>query len=203
MGWLAAATMRQACTAAGVEGYHDWTEEEIAQFMARHQPGTKAHLALMLMLSTGQRRSDAVRMGWGDVVNGMIRVRQQKTRTPLMIPILRELQAALADLPKDAPTFLLAEYGRPYSAAGFGNWMRDRCDEAGLPNCSSHGLRKACARRLAEAGCTLHQIKAITGHKTDAEVRRYTAKADQFLLAHSAFEKLQDTANNPKPANHL
>ncbi len=58
------------------EGYHDWTEEEVAQFMARHQPGTKAHLALMLMLSTGQRRSDAVRMGWGDVVNGMIRFRQ-------------------------------------------------------------------------------------------------------------------------------
>jgi integrase len=157
----------------------------------------------MLMLCTGQRRSDAVRMGWGDVVNGMIRVRQQKTGTPLMIPILPGLEAALADQPKDAPTFLRTEYGRPYSAAGFGNWMRDRCNEAGLPNCSSHGLRKACARRLAEAGCTHHEIKAITGHKTDAEVRRYTAKADQVLLAHSAFEKLQDTANNPKPANPL
>lgn len=72
-----------------------------------------------------------------------------------------------------------------------------------LPNCASHGLRKACARRLAEAGCTIHQIKAITGHKTDAEVHRYTAKADQVRLAHSAFEKLQDTADNPKPANPL
>lgn len=185
------------------EGYHDWTEEEIAQFMARHPLGTKAHLALMLMLCTGQRKSDAVRMGWGDVANGMIRVRQQKTGTPLMIPILPALQAALADQPKDAPTFLLTEYGRPFSAAGIGNWMRDRCDEAGLPNCASHGLRKACARRLAEAGCTIHQIKAITGHKTDAEVHRYTAKADQVRLAHSAFEKLQDTANNPKPANPL
>ena len=203
MGWLAGATTRQACTAAGVEGYHDWTEEEIAQFIARHQPGTKAHLALMLMLSTGQRRPDAVRMGWGDVVNGMIRVRQQKTGTPLMIPILPELKAALADQPKDAPTFLRTDYGRPYSVAGFGNWMRDRCDEAGLPNCASHGLRKACARRLAEAGCTIHQIKAITGHKTDAEVHRYTAKADQIRLAHSAFEKLQDTAHNLKPANPL
>lgn len=185
------------------EGYHDWSEQEIAQFMARHPPGTKAHLALMLMLSTGQRKSDAVRMGWGDVANGMIRVRQQKTETPLMIPILPALQAALADQPKDAPTFLRTDYGRPYSVAGFGNWMRDRCDEAGLPNCASHGLRKACARRLAEAGCTIHQIKSITGHKSDGEVHRYTAKADQVRLAHSAFEKLQDTANNPKPANPL
>jgi len=183
------------------EGYHDWTEEEIAQFIARHPLGTKAYLALMLMLSTGQRRSDAVRMGWGDVANGMIRVRQQKTGTPLMIPIIPALQAALADMPKGASTFLLTEYGRPYSAAGFGNWMRDRCDEAGLSNCSSHGLRKACARRLAEAGCTHHEIKAITGHKTDAEVRRYTDKADQVHLAHRALAKLQDTTKNPKSAN--
>ncbi|MCC1482808.1 hypothetical protein J1C52_14265, partial [Roseibaca sp. Y0-43] len=53
------------------------------------------------------------------------------------------------------------------------------------------------------SGCTHHEIKSITGHKTDAEVRRYTAKADQVLLAHSAVEKLQDTANNPKSANPL
>jgi integrase len=173
------------------EGYHDWTEEEIVQFIARHPLGTKAYLALMLMLSTGQRRSDAVRMGWGDVANGIIRVRQQKTGTSLMIPIVPELQEALATLPKDVPTFLLTEYGHPYSPAGFGNWMRDRCNEAGLSNCASHGLRKACARRLAEAGCSHHEIKAITGHKTDAEVRRYTAKADQILLAHRAMGKLQ------------
>jgi hypothetical protein len=66
---------------------------------------------------------------------------------------------------------------------------------------ASHGLRKAHARRLSGAACTHHEIRAITGHKTDAEVRRYTAKADHVLLAHSAFERLQDTANNPKPAN--
>lgn len=193
------------------DGYHDWTEEEIAQYNERHPFGTKAHLALMLLLCTGQRRSDAVKMGWedvvrmvrGDVETDMIRVRQQKTGTPLMIPIIPALQVALARLPKDAPTFLLTEHGRPFSAAGFGNWMRDRCDEAGLSNCASHGLRKACARRLAEAGCTHHEIKAITGHKTDAEVRRYTAKADQVLLAQSALEKLQDTANNQKSANPL
>jgi integrase len=189
--------------ASNDDGYHTWTEEEIVQFTARHPLGTKAYLALMLMLSTGQRRSDAVRMGWGDFTSGMIRVRQQKTGTPLMIPVVPALQEALADLCKDAPAFLMTENGRPYSAAGFGNWMRDRCNEAGLSNCSSHGLRKACARRLAEAGCTHHEIKAITGHKTDEEVRRYTAKADQVRLAHSALEKLKDTANNPKSANRL
>lgn len=187
--------------ASNEDGYHTWTEEEIAQFIARHPLGTKAYLALMLMLNTAQRKSDTVIMGWANVSDGMIRVKQQKTKKELMIPIIPALQEALAMLSKDAPTFLLTEYGRPFSVAGFGNWMRDRCDEAGLPNCSSHGLRKACSRRLAERGCTFHEIKAITGHKTDAEVRRYTDKADQVRLAHSAFEKLQDTTKNLKSAN--
>jgi len=113
------------------------------------------------------------------------------------------LAKTLDPLLKDAPAFLLTEHGRPFSAAGFGNWMRDRCNEAGLENCSAHGLRKACARRLAEAGCTHHEIKAITGHKTDAEVRRYTAKSDQALLARRALGKLEDNDRDPKSANTL
>ena len=36
---------------------------------------------------------------------------------------------------------------------------------------------------IAEAGCTAKQIQAITGHKTLAEVERYTRKADQVRLA--------------------
>jgi hypothetical protein len=44
------------------DGVHTWTEDEVAQFIARHPPGTKPHLALMLMLWTGQRRGDVVRM---------------------------------------------------------------------------------------------------------------------------------------------
>ena len=39
-------------------------------------------------------------------------------------------------------TFLVTEYGKPFTPAGFGNWFRQRCDEAGLPQCSAHGLRK-------------------------------------------------------------
>jgi len=48
-----------------------------------------------------------------------------------------------------------------------------------LRNCSAHGLRKAAARRLAEAGCTEHEIAAITGHASLREVQRYTKAADQ------------------------
>jgi len=154
------------------------------------------------MLCTGQRKCDAVRMGWKDVSDGRISVLQQKTNTPLMIPLASELKVAIEGLPRDAPAFVTTEYGKPFAVAGFGNWMRKRCDEAGLPKCTSHGLRNACSVRLAEAGCTLHEIKSITGHNSDAEVRRYTQKSDQMRLADNALDKLQRTDGNPRFANH-
>src|SRR5262245_35042006 len=49
------------------EGFHAWTEEEIAKFQLRHLPGTRPYLALALLLYTAQRRSDVVRMGWQHV----------------------------------------------------------------------------------------------------------------------------------------
>ena len=171
------------------EGFHPWDESEIAQFEARHAIGSNARLALALMLYTGQRRSDAVLMGWQHVKANRIAVRQIKMKdVRLEIPIHPSLQAVLADTRRDTLTFLLTAHGKPFTSNGFGNWFRDRCDEAGLPRCSAHGLRKAASRRLAEAGCTNQQIKAITGHRTDKEVARYTAAADQVRLADQAMK---------------
>jgi hypothetical protein len=89
------------------------------------------------------------------------------------------------------PTFVTTGFGKPFAVAGFGNWFRDRCNEAGLPKgISAHGLRKATARRLADVGCTAHQIAAVTGHATLAEVQRYTKAADRKRLAREAMKKL-------------
>jgi integrase len=168
------------------EGFHTWSEDEILAYEQRHPIGSTARLALALMLFTGQRRSDAVKMGQQHLDGSRIKVRQQKTGAQLSIPLHPALDAILSLLPRDRFTFIITEQGRPFSAAGFGNKMRDWCDQAGLPQCSAHGLRKAAARRLAEAGCTNQQIKAITGHTTDTEVARYTAAANQELLADQA-----------------
>jgi integrase len=81
---------------------------------------------------------------------------------------------------------LETEFGRPFSLAGFGNWFRDRCNEAGLRNISAHGLRKAAARRMAEAGKSTHEIMSITGHRSLGEVERYTRAASQERLAKTA-----------------
>ena len=168
------------------DGFHTWSETEIEAFERCHAIGTNARLALSLMLYTGQRRSDAVTMGRQHVAGSYISVKQQKTDARLEIPMHPTLQTVIDATPKTNMTFIVTAYGKPFTPAGFGNWFRDRCDEAGLPQCSAHGLRKAAARRMAEAGCSNQVIKAITGHKTDKEVSRYTAAADQVRLADQA-----------------
>lgn len=169
-----------------------WTEEHIAAFEARWPVGTRARLALDLMLFTGQRRSDVIRMGRQHVRDSHLRVVQSKTRAELLIPLHHALRASLAAVGHDHLTFLVTEQGAPFaSTTGFYNWFVDCVAKAGLPaGLSPHGLRKAAARRLAEAGCSANEIASITGHTTLAEVARYTRAADQRKLADSAMTRI-------------
>jgi integrase len=178
------------------DGFHTWSEDEVARFEARHQFGTPAYLALHLLLDTAQRRSDVVKMGWQFVRGDKIAVRQEKTNTPLLIPIGPELARALDGVPRTNLTFLLTTNGAPFTAVAFSKWFRKRCDEAGLPHCSAHGLRKLAATRLANEECGEREIMAITGHRSVAEVSRYTKQADQERLAEKAMLKLSRRAEN-------
>src|SRR5664280_1671779 len=119
------------------DGYHSWTDAEIEQFEAHHGQGTRAQLALRLLLYTGQRRGDVIQMGRQHIRDGAVHVRQQKTGTELAIPIHATLQAIIAETPVDHLTLLTTQTGKPFSAAGFGNWFRHRCNEAGLSHCSA------------------------------------------------------------------
>jgi len=172
------------------DGFYSWTEEDIAKFEARHPVGTMARLALALMLYTSQRRSDAVLFGPEHVVDGWLRFTQQKNRRrkaiTLALPIVQPLADVLTATPTVGPTFLSTEFKKPFSENGFGNWFRKRCDEANLPHCTAHGLRKAGARRLAEAGKSEHQIRAVTGHTTSRQVDVYTKSTRQEMLAAQA-----------------
>ena len=177
------------------EGHHSWTEEEIAQFESSHPIGSRARLALALLLYTGQRRSDIVSFGTGNRKGQALQFTQQKNRrrkpVSLILPLHPELEQVIAATPSTGPTFLVTEFGKPFTSNGFGNRFRKWCDEAGLPNtCSAHGLRKAAAARLAEAGATELEIRAITGHQTSHEVNRYTKAASQKRMAEAGMTKL-------------
>lgn len=187
-------------------GYHTWDEGEIARFFEVHEPGTLAHRAVTLMLYTGAARVDAVALGPWNMKGDRIEYRRQKTIRSngqmVSIPVHPDLADVLADLPDDRP-FLATAYGKPRSPDGLGNSMREWCDKAGLSACSSHGLRKACARRLAEARATSHEIMAVTGHKTLAEVQRYTETATREGLADSAMGKLIARPNREQTVVNL
>ncbi|WP_409997996.1 tyrosine-type recombinase/integrase [Bradyrhizobium sp. SZCCHNS3002] len=189
---------------AGVRGYkskeiHTWNESEIAVF-ERHWPeGTRERLTFALLLYTGQRGSDVYRMTWADIADGAIRVAQQKTTTKLTVPIHEALERVLSTANRGHPTILATAYGERFSVKGFGQMISAAIREAGLPQrCKAHGLRKAAARRLAEAGCSASEIAAITGHKTLAEVERYTRAADQERLARQAIQR-QSENQSGKP----
>jgi integrase len=67
-----------------------------------------------------------------------------------------------------------------------GQW----CDEAGLPNCTAHGLRKAGAVIAANNGATVHQLQAVFGWSSLAMAEHYTRSADQVRLADAAMHLL-------------
>jgi integrase len=182
------------------EGFHTWSEGEIAAFEAKHPKGTRARLALALLLYTAQRRSDVIRMGRQHISDGALRIRQQKTGIVVEIPVHPDLRATLDATPSEHLTFLTTKHGEPFTAPGFTNWFRECVEDAELPKgCAPHGLRKAAARRLAEAGCTAHEIMSFTGHTTLKEVQRYTAAADRRQLADSAAAKIGRRTASGKP----
>jgi integrase/recombinase XerD len=102
-----------------------------------------------------------------------------------------ELKASIEASAVGNMTLLITEYGKPFTANGFGNKFKDWCRQADLPHCSAHGVRKATSTALAEAGATPHEIMAITGHQTLEEVERYTKAFSRQKTADTGMAKLR------------
>lgn len=155
---------------------------------------------MALGLYTGQARQDVILMGeqhiridaeHGDEVLDWVRKKTEtKTGLELTIPVHPELRRIINATPSKHLTFLVSELGAPFTAAGFGNWFRDRCNEAGLEHCSFHGLRKAAATRLVDAGCDVVEAAAITGHASLKELQRYIETRDRKRAGRRAMAKL-------------
>lgn len=171
-------------------GHHVWSLDEVETYLAIHGPGTRARLALGLLLFTGVRISDLARIGPQHVRDSVLSFTPYKgrERNPkrLHLPILPDLQDILDTSPVGALAFLMTEAGQPFSIKGLGQWFRKRCDEAGLKHCSAHGLRKAGATIAAERGATAHQLMAIFGWSSLKEAEHYTREADRRRLAKEA-----------------
>ena len=99
---------------------------------------------------------------------------QQKTGSVIDIPLVEPLRKIIAATNlRGIDTFLVTDQGRPYTVQGFANYLKDCFRQAGLPHCSSHGLRKALIRQLAEAGYSEDDIASVSGHTDMREIRTY------------------------------
>lgn len=187
------------------DGFHTWTVEEVRQFEECHAIGTKARLAMALLLFTGARRGDAVTLGRQHVKDGVLKYVPRKTRYKRMTASEKPVLPVLAEIINASPTgdltFLVNEYGQSFTAAGFGNWFRKRCNEAGLPHCSAHGLRKAGATLAAEAGATDRQLMALFDWTSASQATVYTAAADRKKLAKQAAQLMVGQFGNDCPTS--
>jgi integrase len=120
---------------SGSEGFRPWTIDEVRIFEAAHPISTNARLGFALLFYIGQRRSDVIQFGRQHIRNGRIDFTHYKNRNrkpiSLSIPLDPALQGVISMSACGDLTFLVTEFGRPFSAAGFGNKFCDWCDQAG------------------------------------------------------------------------
>lgn len=173
----------------GGDGYLRWSDVDIAAFRSTADPMMR--LALEIGLYTGQRLSDVIGLTWDSLVGGRFRLRQQKTGTPLVIPVHPDLQAVLEGTPRVAQTILTTKTGKAFHSRVFSRDFREARVAAGLPDgLSFHGLRHTAAARLAELGAGGPEIQAITGHKSLKLVEHYISQAAQELRADRAISRI-------------
>lgn len=162
--------------AAPTKGFPMWEKDDLSAFEARWPLGTPERVAYAVLLWTGLRRGDAVRVGRPHVRAGVIRIETEKTKAWVAIVIEPELADALAAGPCGDLAFIVGEKGLPRVKESFGEWFRVACRAAGVAK-SAHGLRKTAATRDAQNGYTVHELEAkyawadggrMAGHYTKA-----------------------------------
>jgi integrase len=181
-------------------GFPVWSEDEVAAYEARWPLGTRQRVWISVLLYTGLRRGDAVRLGRQHVRDGVATLRTEKTNTDVHIPLLPPLLEALRAGPTSELAFICGINGKPMTKESFGNAFADACRAAGVRK-SAHGLRKAGATRAANNGATVAQLNAIFGWSGGKMASLYTQSADRARLAREAIGKLvNETATSiPSP----
>ena len=179
------------------DGHHTWTMDEVLQFMKTHPANTKPGLAFALMYYLMVRRSDVVKLGRQMENGNTLRLIETKGRARKLkvtdLSIHPELRAVL-DLHKSSNlTYLTTEYGKPFSAKGFGAWFKKATTKAGLPHCTAHGIRKGSATIAADRGANEFQIMSIGGWANPKEAATYTRQANRKKLAGQAANLLSLT----------
>ena len=163
------------------DGHPAWNKDDVIAFRQRHCEGTMARLAMELLLITGLRRSDIIRIGRQHLRGDILSIRTKKTGAEVSVALPRYMLDLISQTPTDGLHFIASSHGGPFALQSFGNWFRKRCLEAGV-NKTAHGLRKLSATLAAEGGAPAHQIMAQFGWANIVQAETYTKKADRARM---------------------
>lgn len=177
-------------------GATPWKVSDVLQFFSVHLAGTKAHVALSVLVFTGCRIEDVTILGRKHecLIDGVEAIRwvpNKKGSTEVCIPLLPPLWAATRAPKIVGETYVLGRGGKPYASgdsmsAMFKGW----CVEAGLGHLSAHGVRKGLAEILAELGCSQFQLMAVLGHAEAKTSEVYTRRVERWKLAKNAMDSI-------------
>lgn len=172
------------------EGHHTILIDEIEQYIKHHGVGSKAVLALVILMYTGLRVSDLAAIGpqhrRGDTL--VLRVFKNRERSPvtLTIAIHPVLDEVLRMHRVKGMNYLLTDYGKPFSIKGLSQRVSEWFSQAGLRHCTAHTVRKGLATNLAESEATDSMLDGLFGWKDGKTSKIYTAKKQQAKLARQA-----------------
>lgn len=163
---------------------HPWPQDMINAF--REVADFDTRLLFELLLGTGQRIGDVLKMQWSHIEDNGIHVKQGKTKTPLFIPFTGELRAMLAETPRRSLYLVSQANGRPMSYPLAWKRIMEVRKQIGAEAYDIHGLRHSAASELAALGLDDAHIMALTGHTSSGMVRTYAGAAAQKKRATEA-----------------
>lgn len=164
-------------------GAHEPWPEDVLEAALKADDAV-VRLAVHLLYFTGQRIGDVMKMRWGDIRDGHVYVKQQKTGKVVEPPLIAELQDELDRTPREGLTII---HGVKVSTLR--NRMKAFTRSHGAETVP-HGLRKNAVIALLEAGCTVPEVAAITG-QTHQVVEHYAAKVSRRKLGKAAIVKFE------------
>jgi integrase len=154
-------------------------------------------MAMAVLLYTGLRRGDAVRLGKQHIRDGFIYIDTEKTGEKVELPVAEPLAEIISASPTADLALISTGAGQPMTKAGFGNWFREACNAAGVKG-TAHGLRKCLATIAAEGGSTELELEAMFGWRDRETSSIYTKAASREHQAAAGMRKAMQALEDRK-----
>ena len=177
-----------------------WPDWAVEKMRAEAKP--EPLLIFEIGVGSVQRPGDWVGFRWGDYNGEMLKLRQNKTDTPLLLPCTDALKAALdcaksnlGFAPHPSRHILTRADGSAMDYYAMARIMVRERKRLGLMAYDQHALRYRGVMELAWAGCTDDEIASYSGHTTKAMIVKYAGEARQIMRARQAAAKRKSRQN--------